>query len=195
MITRTIERVTPDDLEHVLSCLYLSFSGDTLLRWIWETTPEYTKNFAAFSKYFAEICVENTCAWQIANFSGCLIATPPSVKMDKTPAYKIIGETCPAEKLEELNAISPPIEGYEPKEPYWYLSFVGVDPGMQGNGLGGKLVEFLLAEVERDPAPIYLESSNPKNVGLYQRYGFEILDQYSLQGRPTLTPMLKPAPR
>jgi hypothetical protein len=39
--------------------------------------------------------------------------------------------------------------------------------------------------------PAYLESSNPRNISLYERHGFEIIGLIQAGGSPTLTPMLR----
>ena len=81
---------------------------------------------------------------------------------------------------------------YHPHEPHWYLAMIGVDPGKQGGGLGGKMLAHTLAECDRDGLPAYLESSNPLNVPLYRRYVFEPLGTIDIGGRPIMTPMLRP---
>ena len=48
-----------------------------------------------------------------------------------------------------------------------------------------------------DPAadpdlPAYLESSNPANVPLYQRHGFEVLGEIQVGSSPPVFPMYRP---
>ena len=62
-----------------------------------------------------------------------------------------------------------------PKEPHWYLFFLGVEPELQGQGLGGKLLERLNERADRDRVIGYLETDRESNLGLYQRYGFQIV--------------------
>lgn len=45
----------------------------------------------------------------------------------------------------------------------------------QGKGFGAVLMQHALTPCDRDRTLAYLESSNPKNVPLYERYGFESL--------------------
>ena len=54
----------------------------------------------------------------------------------------------------------------------WYLSIIAVDPTMQGQGLGRKLLEPTLAEADRAGAICYLETFGESNLGFYQRPGF-----------------------
>ncbi len=54
----------------------------------------------------------------------------------------------------------------------WYLSIIAVDPAMQGQGLGRKLLEPTLAEADHSRATCYLETFSERNLSFYQRMGF-----------------------
>jgi ribosomal protein S18 acetylase RimI-like enzyme len=41
--------------------------------------------------------------------------------------------------------------------------------------------------------PCYLESSNPRNVPLYERHGFEVTAEHWLPDGPVMTYMWRPA--
>jgi ribosomal protein S18 acetylase RimI-like enzyme len=62
-----------------------------------------------------------------------------------------------------------------PKEPHWYLFFLGVEPELQGQGLGGKLLARMNERADRDRVIAYLETDRESNLRLYQRYGFQIV--------------------
>jgi len=80
---------------------------------------------------------------------------------------------------------------YHPTEPHWYLPFIGVDPARQGNGHGSALMEHALTRCDREQKLAYLESSNPRNIPLYQRHGFEVLGTIQVGSSPPLAPMLR----
>ena len=82
---------------------------------------------------------------------------------------------------------------YHPKEPHWYLPLLGVDPARQGQGLGSALLKHALAHCDAEGLPAYLESSNIKNVPLYERHGFEVLGVIQPGDFPPLYPMLRAA--
>ena len=67
-----------------------------------------------------------------------------------------------------------------PKQPHWYLFVLGVDPKLQGQGLGGKLLERLNERADRDGVIGYLETDRESNLRLYQRYGFQIVTDHTL---------------
>ena len=92
-----------------------------------------------------------------------------------------------------MGALFERMAGFRPREPHWYLPLIGVDPAHQGKGCGAALLSFALASCDRDHLPAYLESTNPRNVSLYKRHGFEPLGTIQVGQSPPLVPMLRRA--
>ena len=63
--------------------------------------------------------------------------------------------------------------------PHWYLWVLGVAPEAQGRGIGGQLLEPVLARAEAEGVPCYLETQTEENVAFYRKRGFESV----LEGR------------
>ena len=61
--------------------------------------------------------------------------------------------------------------------PHWYLWIIGVDPKFQGKGYASALLRPMLARIDQEHLPCYLETETEKNVPLYQHYGFEIIEE------------------
>ncbi|MDD5432658.1 MAG: GNAT family N-acetyltransferase [Candidatus Omnitrophica bacterium] len=61
---------------------------------------------------------------------------------------------------------------------HWYLAFIGVDPDFQGKGFAGKLIKPMLARIEQERLPCYLETQSEKNVSIYEHYGFKLLEKF-----------------
>jgi ribosomal protein S18 acetylase RimI-like enzyme len=79
-------------------------------------------------------------------------------------------------------------------EPHWTLSLLGTSVEHRGQGLGLGLLRDTLRRVDAEGMPAYLEASNPVNVGLYQRYGFERFGSFTIpNGGPDVTTMWRPA--
>lgn len=97
----------------------------------------------------------------------------------------------------DLPADAPAVFGQmgdrHPEEPHWYLPFIGVDPGAQGRGVGSALLAASLALVDADRLPAYLESTNPRNVPLYERFGFRVLGEIQVGSSPMMHPMWREA--
>lgn len=81
--------------------------------------------------------------------------------------------------------------------PHWYLGYLGTRRGRQGEGLGTQMLREVLAGLDAEGVPAYLESSNERNLPLYERNGFRIVgDLQALGHGPTIWLMWRePQPR
>lgn len=59
-------------------------------------------------------------------------------------------------------------------EPHWYLGVVGVEPALQGQGIGTALLTPRLRRADREGLPCYLETTRPDNLPFYERLGFGV---------------------
>jgi ribosomal protein S18 acetylase RimI-like enzyme len=48
-----------------------------------------------------------------------------------------------------------------------------------------------VARCDQERALAYLESSNPRNISLYRRHGFEVMGEIRVGAAPLVTPMLR----
>jgi len=64
--------------------------------------------------------------------------------------------------------------------PHFYLSTLGVEPGRQGEGVGTSLVQPILDRCDVEAIPAYLETAVARNVLLYERLGFEVVEELTL---------------
>jgi GNAT superfamily N-acetyltransferase len=59
--------------------------------------------------------------------------------------------------------------------PHYYLTYLGVQPDSQGQGIGTKLIRPILERCDTDRTPAYLEATTARNRELYARIGFELI--------------------
>jgi ribosomal protein S18 acetylase RimI-like enzyme len=71
-----------------------------------------------------------------------------------------------------------------PKTPHYYLEYLGVEPALQGQGLGSHLLAELTRRADAAGVGCYLETATARNLPLYQRFGFEIATQKEIIGLP-----------
>ncbi len=85
--------------------------------------------------------------------------------------------------------------GHSP--PHWYLGYLGTRRDRQGQGLGTQMLREVLAGADADGVPAYLESSNERNLPLYERSGFRVVGELQALGHgPTIWRMWRgPQPR
>lgn len=93
--------------------------------------------------------------------------------------------------MERLGALAETMRANHPDEPHWYLSIVGVRPGLQGQGLGTRVLAPMLDRCDRLGIATYLESSNPRNHSLYHRLGYDDLGDITVLDSPPLRRFLR----
>ena len=188
-----IETITVSDNERFLDCIFTAFSADPTVRYIWPEPSRFIKYFKSFSRIYCGSAVKNGTAWSMNNFNAVAGWLAPGEEQDEDALIENVVDTCLPERIDETLEMFEKLGDYHPEEPCWYLPMIGVDPCAQGHGLGGKLMEHALARVDSEGKAAFLESSNPRNVSLYQRYGFQVMDVLELGGNPIMTPMYRPA--
>ena len=88
------------------------------------------------------------------------------------------------------------IERKHPHDPpHWYLPVIGVAPAWQGRGYGAALLGPVLRRCDGEGMPAYLEASTPRNRALYERHGFEVVEEcrYASDGPPLWRMWREPA--
>ncbi len=78
------------------------------------------------------------------------------------------------------------VEARHPKAPHYYLAILGVDPPLQGQGIGSKLIAPMLERCDAEGEPAYLETATERNVAFYTRHGFKVTDEVDLPRGPRM---------
>ena len=90
-------------------------------------------------------------------------------------------------------AVGRSIDAHHPKDfDYYYLHYAGVRPDHQGKGWGGAAIREGIARASAAGKSVYLETATQSNVGLYQRMGFVVRDEWDVpRGGPHFWSMLR----
>jgi ribosomal protein S18 acetylase RimI-like enzyme len=133
----------------------------------------------------------NKSAHYVGDYSGAALWIPPDVHPDVDQLISLLQRTGSDQAKKDGPEIFEKMSGYHPNEPHWYLPLLGVDPIHHGKGLGSALLQHVLVMCDQDNKYAYLESSNPRNIPLYKRHGFEMLGTIQVNTSPTISPMLR----
>jgi ribosomal protein S18 acetylase RimI-like enzyme len=60
------------------------------------------------------------------------------------------------------------------QEPHWHLTWLGVEPGHQGQGIGSTLVRQMTTRAAAEEMACWLFTFAPGNVPIYERLGFHV---------------------
>ncbi len=191
MATGTVKIATAGEKDPITAVLVLAFSTDPAARWMYRDPDQYLKYFPSFVQAFAGSAYSHRSAYYIEEYTGAALWLPPGVHPDEQALFDLMQRAVPERNHQDATALFEQMGRYHPSEPHWYLPLIGVDPVCQGQGHGSMLMQHALAPCDRDKTPAYLESSNPRNVPLYERHGFELLGTIQAGASPPLFPMLR----
>lgn len=183
----------PEDRERLIRTAVLAFNADPVARWANPSAAEFLAAMPEFFDAFGGRAFEHGSAWSANDGEAIAMWLPPGVEPDDERMMQLSMANTPLEALEELAGFFGQMEQYHPTEPHWYLPIIGCDPHHLGRGLGAALMKAALERVDAEHMPAYLESSNPRNVSLYERHGFEVIGEIQHGSSPVMLPMFRAA--
>lgn len=189
--TTPIRVASAAEAERVYAVLALAFVADPASRWSWPDPHTYLTTFAKVARAFGGRAFEEGTAHVAGELAGAALWLPPGVRSDEETMGVLMAQTVPEASQADMFSVFEQMGAYHPTEPHWYLPMIGIDPVQQGRGIGSALLAHALAAVDRDHAVAYLESSNPKNVPLYERHGFKVIGEVQAGNSPTIHAMLR----
>jgi GNAT superfamily N-acetyltransferase len=163
------------DEASTIDVLVRAFSEDPVAQWIWPDSQQYQMYFPSFVRVFGGKAFTYGSAYYVDGYAAAALWLPPDVLPDEDTLISIFQRTVSKQTQKDVFTVFDQMGRYHPSEPHWYLPLMGVDPLKQGKGLGSELMKHALVQCDQDNKPAYLESSNPRNIPFYERYGFELL--------------------
>jgi GNAT superfamily N-acetyltransferase len=177
--------------EAATSVITLAFSSDPVARWTYPDPDQYLEYFPRFIKAFAGRSFENGTAFLAPDFAGAALWLKPGVGPNEDELLGLVWESTSSDVQKDLFPLFEQMAKFHPTYPHWYLPMIGVEPSRQGSGVGSALLQHSLANCDADGLPAYLESSSPKNIPLYERFGFEQIGVIRSGDAPPMFPMLR----
>jgi ribosomal protein S18 acetylase RimI-like enzyme len=193
MTTPTLETIITPDQDRAVAALVAAFAADPAVRWMYPRAQQYREHFPEFvaalgGKAFTYDTVDEL------NGSACAAFwLPPGVQPDEGAIVDLLLRSVGKDRQPEMFSILEQMGEYHPEEPHWYLPFIGVAPEVQGRGLGSALLRRGLARCDHEGVPAYLESTNPRNVPFYERFGFKAIGLIQTRTSPHIVAMVRAA--
>jgi GNAT superfamily N-acetyltransferase len=179
------------DENPVVDTIVLAFAADPMARWTWPHAHQFLAALPQMVHALGGEAFSHGSAFCTEDYAGAALWLPPGTHPDEEKLQALLQSTVSPFLAKETAAVFEQMATYHPSEPHWFLPLIGVDPAHQGEGHGGALMAYALARCDRDHVPAYLESSNPRNIPFYERYGFEALGAIQVGSSPTVVPMLR----
>ena len=194
MAVQPVVRSASADIQaNAVNTIVLGFAADPMTRWVWPASSEYLRIMPQFVMAFGGRAFEHGTAYITERARAAALWLPPGIEPDDVAMAAIMAQTLRPDIADDLGHVVQGMASYHPREPHWYLPLIAADPHWIGQGLGALLMQHALRRCDEEGIAAYLESSNPRNISLYERYGFEIIGEIQHGCSPTMTPMLRRA--
>jgi ribosomal protein S18 acetylase RimI-like enzyme len=182
---------TASDEASIIEVLVRANWEDPAARWVWPDSQQFLMHFPSFVRAFGGKAFTHGSAYYVDGYVGAALWLPPDVHPDENALIALLQRTVSGQIQKDFFPVLEQMGRYHPSEPHWYLPLMGVDPSQQGKGFGSALLHHTLTQFDRDNKIAYLESSNPRNIPLYKRHGFELLGTIQIETSPSIAPMLR----
>ena len=169
----SVKKAGPDAVALLAGILADAFGEDPVMTWICHDS-EYPK--WAWPIGVPSFLPHNE-VYVSESGSGAALWLPPGVELSIPLSPRVLWD---AWRRFGLGAIvryfqyMSLVENHHPKDRHYYLFAIGVRPGSRGRGVGSALLSHVLLKCDREGVGAYLECSNPRNITLYQRHGFDV---------------------
>jgi len=190
-----LRRATPEDIPRLKTMLAEAFFDDPVFGWLMGNDG---KRRAQLRRYFGtdlgHLTMPRGRVWTTSDLAGAALTLPPG-KWRVPPHVSVLQGSAFGVRIARAARMGAAMEWRHMRfvrEPHYYVRDIGVHPTQQGNGLGSALMRPTLERCDREGLPAYIEASSERSAGLYERLGFEHIEELRVGGSPPLWLMLRP---
>jgi ribosomal protein S18 acetylase RimI-like enzyme len=189
----SVRRALPEDAPAISQVLARAFDTDPFTSWLVRSDARRADGFKTFFDVATvKLTMPHGECWVVPQDSldgvkGAALWTPPGKwrmgfwrQLAHGPSFvRTISWSRLGSRLKGTNDIT---ARHHARPPHYYLFLLGVDPASQGQGLGTALTRPVLEKCDAEGMPAYLETAMERNVQLYQRLGFRVLEEFRPRG-------------
>jgi ribosomal protein S18 acetylase RimI-like enzyme len=178
-----IRDATPGDIETLVAALTDSFSADPMFNWVFPQTRLYPHFFRMLVR---DVYLPRGIVHIEEEGRAAALWLPPQARFNIAPRRQLLGFCLKLIREDGLQPLWRVLQQgvvfgkHQPREPHYYLQFIGCRHQDQGLGIGAALLKQGLRICDERGMPAYLECSNVRNIALYERHGFEVRAQQAV---------------
>jgi ribosomal protein S18 acetylase RimI-like enzyme len=188
----TIRRAGLADVAQVSSTLADAFAHDPVFAWCIPNPDRRARILPSLFHLFAEAVLpfgESEIAADGAAVALWVPAGQAPIAGDRTADFEAAVFALVGEDMDRFAAIMALLDEHHPTEPNRFLWFIGVESAAQGRGVGSALLASTLRRCDRDGTAAYLDATSEHSRRLYERHGFVVTAERSVDGSPPLWAM------
>ncbi len=175
---------TPDDRDGVVKTVVAAFRNDPAFRFFFPNDDEYDRQAALFAGYLFDKRVPHKSVWVTDQLEAASLWSPPTrlvndpdglVAATEEQLREAMLEGIGEEAAARLAAYDEAVHAVLPDDStFWYLGVLALHPDHAGSGLGRIVMQAGVDHARSVNDTAFLETSNPRNVGYYERFGWSV---------------------
>jgi predicted N-acetyltransferase YhbS len=171
-----IRAMDPDDVQALTPVMQAAFADDPVVHWVYRQGRARERGSGVFFSWLMRRLVGQGISSTTTGLGGAAIwALPGTWRESPGEALSLMATNAWnvsfwPRVLRGLAAV----EHFHPATPHLYLALLGVDPALQGQGVGRSLLEPGLRLCDTDGLDAYLECTAARNVDYYAQHGFAV---------------------
>jgi GNAT superfamily N-acetyltransferase len=186
-----------EDAAAVTAVLVDAFANDLMWGspWAFPDPRTRSENRAAVFRILVEGALRHGRTWMTDGATAASLWIPPGgteLSAEQESALGAFLDDSIPGSLDRVLAGVALIEAARPREDHYYLTLLGSDPTLAGQGIGSKLLRHTLTLIDAAGSPAYLETSDDL-VPFYRRFDFDVTDTFPLPDGPRVNTMWRPA--
>lgn len=191
-----VQRAVAADAPALAQALARAFADDPIVTWAFPDPAVRSRRLPRFfawslRKHLPQAMSSTT----PASNAAALWAQPGRWKETPREAVRLVAAVGPGVGRRAPRVLRglTDLEGRHPSGRHLYLAVLGVDPSLQGQGVGSALIRPGLDHCDEERLPAYLETAKERNLPFYERHGFVVHDHFALpKGPPVWTMWREP---
>lgn len=163
------------DREKVITILVNSFEGNKSVDFVVGNSANSRR---ILMEYSLANCLENGEVYISESGKSCILIKYSNRKRKSFNLWiwdlKLAHQGIGISRISKVLKRESTIEAVQPKEPFLYVWFIGVEPESQGKGEGSMLLKSVLELAKKKNLPVCLETSTERNFRWYENFGFSV---------------------
>jgi ribosomal protein S18 acetylase RimI-like enzyme len=190
-----VRKAGPGDETGIDQILIRAFDDDPLVKWIVNPDARRQERVRILIMAAHRLASAHGEVYVTPELTGAALWFPPQDSPTLLENFKLMVGMARAASVSHLPTVFKgmvDLAARHPTYPHFFLYMLAVDPEHQGRGIGTALMQPVLARCDEDGLPAYLENSNERNLTLYERQGFRVVEEFiSPKNGPSLWLMLR----
>jgi GNAT superfamily N-acetyltransferase len=178
-----ITQAAPDRRSALASVLGRAFVVEPMMRWPLCGGEDVEGRLIRAFEIFMEDPIRLGMVWEAGAAMGALIWIPADqidAVDDGNRAMRSVYER--EDGARRFDRFWDWVGSKHPEEPLALVDSVAVEPAAQGRGIGSALIRSGLDRARTAGHGVWIETGNPRNVPLYERHGFRVVEDADAPG-------------